>query len=268
MLALLSNSLYKYSIERKEMLNIKKIVTFSIVVLVLGGCNANKLNIGAGMDLLKAATVTNKEMRKMAHLAARQYDNKSSIASKNNRYAKRLNRLTRNFHHLGDLNLNYKVYMINELNAFAMADGTVRVYKGLMDKMNDAELLFVVGHEIGHVKYEHTKNAYRMAYATSAARKALASNGGTAALLSGGDAGALAQKLVNAQFSQSQELEADKNGLFFLKKAHKDPKYAVSALKKLASLGGSGGGAIGNLFSSHPAPLKRAQKIQEMIMKQ
>jgi len=249
------------------MFNIKKIAISIVGVLILGGCSANDMDISAGMDLLKAGTVTNKEMKSMAHLAAKEYDRKSRVASRSNRYSKRLRRLTRNFHHVGKLHLNYKVYMTNEVNAFAMADGTVRVYKGLMDKMNDGELLFVIGHEIGHVKYEHTKNAYRMAHTTLALRKALASKGGgSVALLSRGKAGDLAQKLVNAQFSQSQESEADKNGLYFLRKAHKNQKYAVSALKKLAEEG-SGGGFLGNLFASHPAPLKRAEAIEAMIKK-
>jgi len=249
------------------MFNVKKITISIIGVLILGACSANDMDISAGMDLLKAGTVTNKEMKNMAHLAAKEYDRKSKVASRNNRYSKRLRRLTRNFHHVGKLHLNYKVYMTNEINAFAMADGTVRVYKGLMDKMNDGELLFVIGHEIGHVKYEHTKNAYRMAHTTSALRKALASKGGRGvALLSRGKAGDLAQKLVNAQFSQSQESEADKNGLYFLKRAHRNQKYAISALEKLAEEG-SGSGFIGNLFASHPAPLKRAKAIQAMINK-
>ena len=249
------------------MFNIKKNATLLIGALILGGCSANDMDISAGMDLLKAGTVTNKEMKSMAHLAAKESDHQNRVASRGNRYSRRLRRLTRRFHRVGNLRLNYKVYMTKDVNAFAMADGTVRVYKGLMDKMNDSELLFVIGHEIGHVKYEHTKNAYRMSHATLAARKVLVSKGGrSVALLSRGDAGDLAQKLVNAQFSQSQESEADKNGLYFLRRAHRNQKYAVSALKKLAEEG-SGGGFLGNLFASHPAPLKRAEDIQAMIKK-
>jgi len=246
------------------MFTLEKLGLGIISAVILASCSANDMNIAAGMDLLKATTVTNAEMKSMAHLAAKEYDRKSKVAPRGSRYAKRLNRLTRNFHRVGNLKLNYKVYMNNQVNAFAMADGTVRVYKGLMDKMNDGELLFVIGHEIGHVKYEHTKNAYRMGHLTSGARKALAANGGKGALLSRGKAGALSEKLVNAQFSQSQESEADTNGLYFLQKAHKNKKFAVSALKKLASGGGSGG-VIGNLFSSHPAPMKRAEAIEAMI---
>ena len=35
------------------------------------------------------------------------------------------------------------------LNAFACADGSVRVFSSLMDIMTDEELLGVIGHEVG-----------------------------------------------------------------------------------------------------------------------
>jgi putative metalloprotease len=35
------------------------------------------------------------------------------------------------------------------VNAFATADGTIRIYSGLMEMMTDDELIFVIGHEIG-----------------------------------------------------------------------------------------------------------------------
>ena len=50
--------------------------------------------------------------------------------------------------------LNFKVYYVIDVNAFACADGSVRVFSSLMDIMTDEELLGVIGHEVGHV---HTK---------------------------------------------------------------------------------------------------------------
>lgn len=38
-----------------------------------------------------------------------------------------------------------------------MADGTIRVNSGLMDVMNDGELRFILGHEMGHVVERHIK---------------------------------------------------------------------------------------------------------------
>jgi len=65
---------------------------------------------------------------------------------------------------------NYKVYMTKDVNAWAMANGCIRVYSGLMDLMNDDELRGVIGHEIGHVALGHSKSRMQTAYAASAVR--------------------------------------------------------------------------------------------------
>ncbi len=38
--------------------------------------------------------------------------------------------------------------MAKDVNAFAMANGCIRVYSGLMDMMTDNEVEAVIGHEI------------------------------------------------------------------------------------------------------------------------
>lgn len=38
--------------------------------------------------------------------------------------------------------------MTSDVNAWAMANGCVRVYSGLMDMMNDNEIEGVLGHEL------------------------------------------------------------------------------------------------------------------------
>jgi putative metalloprotease len=37
-----------------------------------------------------------------------------------------------------------------------MADGSIRIYSGLMEMMDEGELLFVLGHEMGHVVEKHS----------------------------------------------------------------------------------------------------------------
>ena len=76
------------------------------------------------------------------------------------------------------MKLNYKVYLVTDINAFACADGSVRVFSSLMDLMTDDELLAVIGHEIGHVKNEDTKDAIKSAYMRAAAQDAASSASG------------------------------------------------------------------------------------------
>jgi len=227
-------------------------------IFMMNGCAVNQMGVSAGMDLLQAATISNEQVKSMAFSASKDMDAENEIAPDGNPYAKRLKKITANLKTPKDLKLNYKVYLTDDINAFAMADGTVRVYKGLMDLMTDEELLFVMGHEIGHVKHEHSKQAYRMAYAAQAGRKAAASAGGTAGALATGALGGLAEKLVNAQFSQSEESEADEFGLAFLKLNNINPQSAVTALEKL-------GGGNSSMFSSHPGSKERAEAIKKQI---
>ena len=63
-------------------------------------------------------------------------DAKAKIAPANSEYSQRLNKIAAA---LGDnINgqpVNYKVYETKDVNAFAMANGCIRVYSGLMDLM-------------------------------------------------------------------------------------------------------------------------------------
>ena len=139
-----------------------------------------------------------------------------------------------------------------------MADGTIRIYSGFMDMMDDKELLFVVGHEMGHVLENHVKEKIRLAYASSAVRKAIASQRNEAGEIARSVLGALAESLLNAQFSQKEEREADDLGVAFLKSEGHDVQPAISALKKLATL------ETGHSFlSSHPAPESQAERLRE-----
>ena len=85
----------------------------------------------AGISVIKAATLQESDVKKTAQLSAVQLDKKSRIAPSNSQYAKRLMRITRGLSNVDGLKLNYKVYLDKNINAFAMPDGTVRVYSGL-----------------------------------------------------------------------------------------------------------------------------------------
>jgi len=129
-----------------------------------------------------------------------------------------------------------------------------------MDMLTDGELRFVIGHEMGHVMKNHIRKKIQLAYAASAVRKGIASQNNTAGDVARSLFGGIAESLMNAQFSQLEEKEADDYGLAFLKREKLEPEDAVSALKKIASLG------EGHSFlSSHPEPEKRAERLQAQL---
>lgn len=223
--------------------------------------NVSKLTQAAS-DVYNATTVDDASLKNMSAQMRAQEDAQAKVASAKNKYTVRLKRIMGNHTSVNGVPLNYKVYITKDINANASPDGSVRVYSGLMDMMNDDELRFVLGHEIGHVALGHSLNAMRMAYATSAARKVAGSFNTAGHVLSQSELGDLGEKFVNAQFSQSQESDADAYSMDFLKKNHYNTAAAASALRKLDSLGESGG-----FLSSHPNSAARAQKMEELAGK-
>jgi putative metalloprotease len=225
-----------------------------------GTDSKNEARLSAATDVFKAVSISDTELQAVTLQVVTEMDNTNQVApATDKKYAKRLVRLTRNLANEDGLELNFKVYITDEINAFATADGSIRVYSGLMDLLDDNELRSVIGHEIGHVKLGHSLAEARTAYLTSAAAKVAASEGGLGAKA----LAELGEKLINAQFSQAQESESDAYGVEFMKRHKHKLSAAESAMRKLANLEGSESGS--KLFSSHPGAKERADKIHELI---
>lgn len=247
----------------------KNLAVLALLAMLAGGCVSSfgsmdhgKL-VSAGANAYQAATLSEEDAKNLAINMRRQEDAKANVAPANSPYTKRLNKLMAHMTSVNGMPLSYKVYMTDEVNANAAPDGSVRVYSGLMDKMNDDELRFVLGHEIGHVALGHSLKAMRMAYGTEAARQAAGSMNYGASVLSDSQLGNVAKAFVNAQFSQSQESDADAYGMKFLKENNYNTSAAGSALRKLAS-GNGQSSTLQAMFSSHPEPAKRAAKMDQL----
>ncbi len=232
---------------------------------IIPGHSANW--IGAGMDAFRAMTLSNREIMGVASQYAAQMDMQNQLAPPSNPYSVRLAKLTGR-HILEDgMRLNFRAYISPQINAFALADGTVRVYSGLMDYMTDEEVLGVIGHEIGHVKNNDHKDKLRTALLSSAARKAAATSNSMLGQMATSAVGAVAENLVNAKFSQSQETDADDYGLQFLKRNGYSPRAMATALQKLAKLSAGRSNFVQQMFSTHPEPQKRALRMAKMVGK-
>ncbi len=229
-------------------------------VMLLSSCeDTNILTLtDAASDAVNAITLTDENVIQLALQASLEADNKHTVAPPSNQYNIRLQRLVSGYSNRDGHRFNFKVYLTKEINAFAMADGTVRVYSGLMDIMNDEELLFIIGHEMGHVVKKHSRRKVVLAYASSAIRKGLASQQNEVGQIAGSVIGAFAYQLTNAQFSQHEERQADTYGVQFLETEGYGKENAVSALNKLADLANRH-----TFLSSHPDPAKRAKRVED-----
>ena len=231
--------------------------------VVLAAAPALAIDLGGalkgGTDAARGMSLSDEDVRNMAAQACAWSDAHNKVAPPGDKYAKRLQKLTAGLADEDGIKLSFKAYLARDVNAFAMANGCVRVMAGLMDIATDDEIRAVIGHEIGHAKLGHTKAKMRTALMASAAREGVAASGGKAGAIAASELGGLAEAFVNAQFSQKEESAADEYGYAFMRKHGYDPNAMVTMLKKLPAGGG--------LLSSHPSSPDRAKKIEALVRK-
>ena len=216
-------------------------------------------SLGAIADVAKAATLSEKDVIDGSRQMMVHQDASQKLAPAGDKYARRLAALTSRFTNEDGLKLTFKAYLSPEVNAFATPDGSIRVYSGLMDVMTDDELRGVIGHEIGHTKLGHSVSAMKKALLVSAGRKGAAASGsGAVAVIAGSELGAIAESVLNAQFSQSDETASDDYGFNFMARHKFNVRAMESAFRKLAKM------ETGDhsMMSTHPGSAERADRMK------
>ena len=229
--------------------------------------NWSKIGSGA-LKAAKALTLSDDDMAAYCTQSVEWMDAHNPVLPDNNPYTQRLKRLTEGITDADGIPLNFKVYDVVDVNAFACPDGSVRVFSSLMDIMTDDELLGIIGHEIGHVVKRHSKNAFKHELMTGAVKDALAASNGTLAKLSDSQLGDLSASLIGAKYSQKQEKEADNCGYDFLVAHGKNPWGMVMAFEKFLNMeSGAQSSYINKMFSSHPDTKSRIEAMTKRCNK-
>ena len=250
----------------------KRLALFgALVVMIMTSCSSMKIvdsnaALNAGAAAVQALTISDSQIKELCSQYMVESDGQNVILPADNSYTQRLDRIMARFHNIGNLNLNYKVYQSNTVNAFASGDGSVRVYTGLMDAMNDDEVFAVIGHELGHLINKDVRDAYRTSYLIVAARYGIAAYSQTAGAISQGFLGDLGQQLASNAYSRRQETQADETAVQFCIQNGVDPYAMYHALNVLISLSGNSGtqGRLANLLSTHPDTQKRAAHVKQI----
>lgn len=232
--------------------------------------NLNKA-LGGAKKVAQALTLSDEQMAEYVKESVTEMDKKNPVPGEDSPYTQRLRRLTEGMTDADGIPLNFKVYDVIDVNAFACPDGSVRVFSSLMDIMSDDELLGIIGHEIGHVAKRHSKNAFKQELLTGALKDGIASTGGKAAVLAESQLTALGESLVSAKYSQKQEKEADDYGYEFLKKYGKNPWGMIMSFEKFLTLENNNNQAstiIQRMFSSHPDTKERIKRLTHRANKE
>ena len=148
-------------------------------------------------------------------------------------------------------NLRYRAYRYEDSdpNAAALADGRIYISTGLLKYLasrgsREDELAFILGHELAHTVAQHLVRRYRQ-LAQQEMWLGLASAGLSAATRNAGaqgqqvgelvlEAAGLARNVVNSNYSQADELEADQLGIQYVMRAGYDPGAALDLLEDFA----------------------------------
>jgi predicted Zn-dependent protease len=164
---------------------------------------------------------------------------------------------------------DYTVTLLNSNvnNAFAIPGGYVYVTRELVALMNnEAELAFVMGHEVAHVAARHARKREQASGWTALGAALLGAITGSSTI--GNIAGTGAQ-LYALGYSRDQEREADTLGVRYLARAGYDPGASDEILAALEAqtrletrLAGQEQKAGANWLSTHPATADRVAQVR------
>lgn len=168
-----------------------------------------------------------------------------------------------------DINYKFSVLEDKELNAMALPGGYIYINSGLAKALNDDELAYVLGHEVGHVALRHIakKIQSNMAYqlVLGIAFASLGDDPGKSAqdIASGVDT---VYNLISLGYSRKDEYEADRLGVKYAARSGFKPDAAISALEKIKKEEGPNWKVLG-YFRSHPYADERIAAIKKIISK-
>jgi putative metalloprotease len=236
------------------------------VSLILFGISTSQAQINFGERALGAVqkgmtglTFSDADAAALSKPAVDKMDTENKVAGPTDPYAIRLDRVFGKYTKGEFYTLNYKVYLTKDINAFATADGSVRVFSGLMDVMDDNELIAVIGHEIGHVNNHDSRDAMKALYQKEALIDAAASQSNKIATITDSQLAKIGSAMIDSKHSRKQESEADLFAYDFMKKNRYNVNAEESAFRVLAKMSeGAQSTIIDQMMSSHPDSSQRA----------
>ena len=177
----------------------------------------------------------------------------------------RLERIGKKIAGVSDRPLNYEFHLLDnkELNAFSLPGGIIYIYKGLFNKLNDDELAFVLGHEVGHVAARHAVKklqsdmTFQLILTVAFAAAGGQADSGAAELAKATDT---MFNLISLGYSRQDEYLADRLGVKYAFKSGFIPSAAITALEKIKGTQESGSKVL-EYLRTHPYVDERIKAV-------
>jgi hypothetical protein len=164
-----------------------------------------------------------------------------------------------------------RVYVVDnaEWNAMAMANYSIYVFSGLMADMDDDELAIVLGHELAHATYEHSRRQATKGQISGIAGQAAALGAGMIKSPLAKEAATQATSLgvttFGNAFSREYEDQADRVGLRYVYEAGYDYTKAPALWRRFAAKYGDQSKITNFFFGDHSLSTKRAAELEKEI---
>jgi predicted Zn-dependent protease len=150
------------------------------------------------------------------------------------------------------------------VNAFAVPGGFIYITRGILAYLdNEAQLVGVVGHEIGHVTARHSAQQYTRSVGGQLGLVALGVFVPGAQQF--GQLGAQALGLLFLKYGRDDELQSDSLGAKYAASNGWDPRAVPAFLATLGRLSEGSEKGLPNWLSTHPEPASRVQEIQPLV---
>ena len=152
------------------------------------------------------------------------------------------------------------------VNAFAVPGGFIYITRGILAYLDsEAQLVGVLGHEIGHVTARHSAQQYSRAVLGQGALLGLGIF--VPAARPFGEISAQALGLLFLKYGRDDELQSDSLGAQYAATNSWDPRAVPQFLATLGRLREGSEKGIPNFLSTHPDPASRVQEIQPLAEK-
>lgn len=147
-----------------------------------------------------------------------------------------------------------------QVNAFALPGGPIFITRGILSHMNsEAQLVSVLGHEIGHITAKHS--VQQMSQAQLAQIGLIAAVIVKPGLAQFGDLASQGLGLLFLKFGRDDETQADDLGFKYMTTGGYSPTEMAEMFRTLQRLGGgSSEGRVPEWLSTHPDPGNRVEK--------
>ncbi len=164
-----------------------------------------------------------------------------------------------------DLPWTFTVIDDPSVNAFALPGGHIYLTRGILGHMrSEAEMVSVLGHEIGHVTARHSVE--RLSKAQLANLGLLAGMIVSPEVRQYGDLAQTGLGVLFLKFSRDDERQADDLGFRYMNRAGYDPHEMVEMFRVLDRVSARGGGGrLPDWLATHPNPEDRLERIERSI---